>query len=729
MIQSNQSPRLRRSLALVTLCSGSALIFAACDSFPTLEDGGRSRVSGDGDGLGGSGANNDITVDLGGGATGEGGAGKAPPPEEDEPACGDGNVTAGEQCDDGNTEAGDGCTQLCSQEAYYDCSTPGSPCRSLVVCGDSKRVGPEECDDGNSRSGDGCSATCESEAGYDCAVPGAPCKGICGDGVLAVDEQCDDDGVAPGDGCSATCLIESDTILDGSDRPRYWACPTEGEACVRATCGDGNHEGIEPCDDGNDRPGDGCSPTCDVEPSCTGGSCSSSCGDGIIIPGDDEECDDGNTLDGDGCDSTCHAEPGWTCSLTQGALPDELYVPVVYRDFIARPDGGSSSHSDFQRYGGQGTPGMVNSSLSNGVPVASGNCLGNPGASAGCPHGNQAQSAASFAEWYTDVPGTNLTIVDQLCLQKLTGDSYQFDSRSMNPEDCTDRGNNNGLFIPLTGRGWPAAGMETENQGNGGFTSAITTWFEYKGGETLEFSGDDDVWVFINDTLVLDLGGMHSRREGSVVLDGSGSAHATADFGTPGETALGLVIGRIYPISVFQAERQFPTSNYMLTLSGFQTSTSTCETDCGDGIRAGDEACDEGGDNQAPGSPDAYGACTTSCTFGPYCGDGVAQTDNDEVCDTPAAVVNYSADADPSACTAACVRPGYCGDGVIDSAYGEDCDEGEDGNDGGHNECNSRCRLDEYCGDGVVQDDEECDDGSGNGAGACTLNCTRRVVR
>ncbi len=56
------------------------------------------------------------------------------------------------------------------------------------------------------------------------------------------------------------------------------------------TCGDGVANHGEPCDDGNDRSGDGCRPNCTLE----------RCGDGIIDPG--ELCDDG--VD-EGCASRC----------------------------------------------------------------------------------------------------------------------------------------------------------------------------------------------------------------------------------------------------------------------------------------------------------------------------------------------------------------------------------------------------------------------------------------
>jgi cysteine-rich repeat protein len=74
---------------------------------------------------------------------------------------------------------------------------------------------------------------------------------------------------------------------------------------------------------------DGCSTTCQVEPTCptrgTPGACTGKCGDGILLSG--EACDDGNNVSGDGCSSTCTVESGFTCK--QPPLGDHIDVPVV----------------------------------------------------------------------------------------------------------------------------------------------------------------------------------------------------------------------------------------------------------------------------------------------------------------------------------------------------------------------------------------------------------------
>ena len=83
----------------------------------------------------------------------------------------------GEDCDDGNPASGDGCTAGCVVEPGWSCPTPGMHCALVEYCGDgavSLDIG-ESCDDGNATAGDGCSDTCQTETDWTCPTPGQSC--------------------------------------------------------------------------------------------------------------------------------------------------------------------------------------------------------------------------------------------------------------------------------------------------------------------------------------------------------------------------------------------------------------------------------------------------------------------------------------------------------------------------------------------------------------------------
>lgn len=624
--------------------------------------------------------------------------------------CGNGIIDKHEVCDDGNAASGDGCNAFCAAtENGFVCETAGMACRPK--CGDSFVVGDETCDDGNDTLGDGCDGNCRLEAAWKCPNTGIRCiANACGDGLIAGDEQCEDGNANPNDGCDAACRLE-----DG------YVCKTVGGPCTSTVCNDRIKEGSEPCDDGNNVIGDGCNPFCEVEPTCAQDGCKSSCGDGMILATDNEECDDGNTLNNDGCSSDCKTEPGYQCTVVASQLPNKILVPITYRDFISFPINGGVRHPDFQAYGGEyTTPALVTDTLgSDGKPVYSGICDEDlAGATLTCPYRRQTTTEADFNQWYRDTSGVNITSVQKLPLNTRFDGSYSYPST---------------VLFPLDGAGWVSLGSEgtspanvwnaTENKyvsdavdHNFGFTSELRYWFEFKGGESLTFTGDDDVWVFINRKLALDLGGLHQQRQGKITIDNAGvcSWSRSASGGqVTGSVDLALTAGKIYEIALFHAERHTWASNFHLMIKGFVKARSSCTTVCGNGVVTRDELCDNGINDGS------YGGCMPNCLQrGPFCGDGKVDLPK-EKCDDG---VRNGGNGGYNQCAPGCIVGPHCGDGHKDIGH-EQCDDNNlmDG-DG----CNFQCGL-ERCGNGLVEAGEQCDDGNATAGDGCSPRCDREI--
>jgi fibro-slime domain-containing protein len=230
----------------------------------------------------------------------------------------------------------------------------------------------------------------------------------------------------------------------------------------------------------------------------------------------------GDEVDGDSS-SNDPAEAG-TCD------PKSILLKAVVRDFKAAgdPDG----HPDFETFGGgTATWGLVEESLGpDRKPVYTGLCS-EPGMTESCPNDQQMTDEESFDQWYRDTPDVNLAYEVILSLDP-TPEGLRFES---------------GEFFPVDGAGFGDQGRGR----NYHFTTEVHTEFEYQGGEIFTFMGDDDVWIFVNGKLAVDLGGLHGELSGTVDLDASA-----------GE--LELEKGETYPFDLFHAERHTLESRFRM---------------------------------------------------------------------------------------------------------------------------------------------------------------------
>ena len=676
-------------------------------------------------------------------------------------ACGDGIVAGNEECDDRNTENGDGCNKYCKREKDYYCPEAGKPCLH-DDCGDGKVTGDETCDEGGDEANhtDGCSEDCKIQMGWECLTPGAKCTetAVCGDGKLQGAEECDEGTNTSNGGC-VDCII-----AEG------YHCLTAGAPCEPGTHGDGFLDKGEECDDGNKKAGDGCSPIGEIEPifECNAYGCKPTCGDGITLWEKGEECDDGNLVNGDGCSSTCKVESGFTCTDFKTPNPPSLSLPITYRDFRAY---------DYETYNGTGSAlGFITQDYYDSLPASckgttdwrtkkfltvnkpvpdfngnacygSNTCVGvvnevlddtlrpklqpmsqikvAPNKPLGNPSGEICQLYTCpeiFDLWYKD-SDLSLTIPSKitLTLNSSTG-VYTFSNLN---------------FWPLAGMGFNASDYVPTSPKSGLFTSVFHSYFKYNGDETLTFSGDDDVWVYFNGHLGMELAGIHGNWQSSITLDETTAAEKFK-----------MYPGGIYSMMVFQAERCQGGSRYTLSLSGFlNMGTAECTAICGDGEVRGAEECDpvKFANPAAPTAQEleqARNLGCVACKQQSYCGN--EKIESGEQCDSSEAwctncILTDSRCGDGTLegreqCEPAIPLPGNqiclpncrisgCGDGFVHEAAGEECD---DGNTVNEDNCTNMCKRPK-CGDGIVQSwlGEVCDDGINDGSyNGCGLGCS-----
>jgi len=664
--------------------------------------------------------------------------------------CGNGTLEGSEQCDDGNTAGGDGCSSDCKTvEKGFQCRVVGKAC--TPKCGDGVTSGAEACDDGNTASGDGCSATCHLELGYKCSGSPSKCTSTtCGDKKIEGAEGCDDGNTVPFDGCSEDCQIEPDC---------------SGSSCT-SKCGDGIVLN-EDCDDGNAGSGDGCSKDCKVEPGWT---CTQpALGDKMAVPVIYRDFRFQHPTDFEAGVPGSYAPLPGIVNAALDAKGKPVYTGIASAH-IASTDSFSQWYTDVSGVN-HATPTKM--TLWND---GKGNYVNRYGA-------NGEQWNITKKAYYCGTVGSEKKDAD--------GKAIECTSSDPNPTECdtmiaaggtllscsTSNGSysaiiaiskvdGNPLFFPVDGdpftptseltaatippyydgtNSWPfdldAAGNKRLH--NFSFTSEVRYWFLYDKSKsyTLDFVGDDDVWVFINRKLAVDLGGVHTPIDGNILIgaDGNGKTTITQTYPNPPPAAiqqsanLGLENGKVYEIAVFQAERQTNGSSYKLTLSGFNAAPTECLPTCGDGVTVGDEECDCGNGKvpvpstcSGPNDNPAHNGCTSECKWGPYCGDG--KVSDGEDCDNGVNNDDYGV---KSGCAAGCKLPARCGDGILQTDFDEECDDGSKNSTSSdpkvaYGGCMANCKRGGRCGDGLLNGSETCDDGVNDGTyGTCNPDCTK----
>ncbi|MBD3344156.1 MAG: fibro-slime domain-containing protein [Chitinivibrionales bacterium] len=217
-------------------------------------------------------------------------------------------------------------------------------------------------------------------------------------------------------------------------------------------------------------------------------------------------------------------------------------------------------HPDFNYYSCGPTYGMVQNTIFEGVqnsPFPGDHRQVVLKSGAGC-----ATTTSNFGQWYNDVAGVNRPFYIDIQFDEIDGEPgvYGISFPQFFPID-----NDSNWTPAYPGGPDPYGHLQTDHPDhNYGFTTEIHTQVTYNEGtgQFFIFRGDDDVWAFVNDSLVMDLGGVHSAISDSIRLDSLPDGF--------------LVDGVVYPFDFYHAERYIPDSRVTIK-TNFQLDTYVFE--------------------------------------------------------------------------------------------------------------------------------------------------------
>lgn len=239
---------------------------------------------------------------------------------------------------------------------------------------------------------------------------------------------------------------------------------------------------------------------------------------------------------------------------------DTVYIPVTFYDY--RADG---SHPDFENCKAMETKGMARADLGpDRKPLLAANVNCNENLEAWFrPYGvdSRGKFNATANRWNPGVlsplPGrSNEWIGAGADTAQKLANIIIYDSLPFRRDKATGiLSYDNQAFFPLTNKGFGNRSKSGKYKDirNYGYTMEIHHEFLYQPGLSFDFTGDDDLLVYINGKLALDLGGIHIARPGRVVLDAAKAA------------SLGLETGKRYTFDLFYAERHSDESTIKVT--------------------------------------------------------------------------------------------------------------------------------------------------------------------
>jgi fibro-slime domain-containing protein len=508
--------------------------------------------------------------------------------------CGNGKTEPGEQCDCGRDPSarpagcpgpngaffgdGSGCSTTCLREpSCQDSSGKTQAC--APACGDGNQDPDEACDDGNRLDGDGCSGACTVEKGFTCTTEPFPLTATCQSGS--------------GD-CLQLPVVYRDFLpqnVAGGHPDFYWPGTRDANGTITTWC--------VPDASGPTR-------ARDATPRCWGMVADALSG-GKPQPGPTKTC---------------------TCRFTDWNVGNSAaHIGGHYAMSDSPLASGTGYRSDVTLYTYDTTS----------VPIWKGTVPAY-------------KDDASLQQWWNDVPQVNQTFTAVLELASLGGGLFEYASQvhkldgdflpldALNPAQktlCNLTPYWNEKFFPgcvgdqylFPPRVQSDADCPTGDQYWDGcwlsnmtgqlhdyyFTYELRTHFAYDAvaGLTVQVSGTDDIFVFINGTLVLDLGGTHADYPGKVTVAGAGSTASITEGGcrdsngnivgaevgsyqccplsgggikavTPDDlrlrtvNTLGLESGKVYELAIFGANRHPTDSLFQLRLSGLALNRSVC---------------------------------------------------------------------------------------------------------------------------------------------------------